>query len=135
MDEASVCGTTYCAELSENGEISEFTFRPEPYGLNCHDPADLSPAADLRCEAKRFVSLIRGHSKGARTDAALLNAGLIFYLAAKADSIGLASKAAAALFSGLAYHTLEKWVETQNKDPETGLKRLEGLAECKWGNY
>jgi anthranilate phosphoribosyltransferase len=108
MDEASVCGTTYCAELSQNGNIGEFTFRPE---------------------AKRFVSLIRGHSKGARTDAVLLNAGLIFYLAAKADSIGLGiEKAAAALLSGLAYNTLEKWVETQNKDPEAGLKRLEGLA-------
>jgi anthranilate phosphoribosyltransferase len=129
MDEASVCGTTYCAELSENGEICEFTFRPEQYGLSCHNPADLSPVNDIRHEAKRFVALIRGHSKGARTDATLLNAGLIFYLAAKAGNIGLGiEKAANALFSGLAYNTLEKWVETQNMDPETGLKRLEGLA-------
>ncbi|MEE4603927.1 MAG: anthranilate phosphoribosyltransferase [Desulfobacteraceae bacterium] len=129
MDEASVCGTTYCAELSENGEICEFTFRPEQYGLSCHNPADLSPVNDIRHEAKRFVALIRGNSRGARTDATLLNAGLIFYLAAKAGNIGLGiEKAANALFSGLAYNTLEKWVETQNMDPETGLKRLEGLA-------
>jgi anthranilate phosphoribosyltransferase len=129
MDEASVCGTTYCAELSENGEICEFTFRPEQYGLSCHNPADLSPVNDIHHEAKRFVALIRGNSRGARTDATLLNAGLIFYLAAKTGNIGLGiEKAANALFSGLAYNTLEKWVETQNMDPETGLKRLEGLA-------
>jgi anthranilate phosphoribosyltransferase len=129
MDEASVCGTTYCAELLENGEICEFTIRPEQYGLSCHDPADLSPANDIRHEAKRFVALIRGHSKGARADATLLNAGLIFYLAAKAGNIGLGiEKAATTLFSGLAYHTLEKWVETQNKDPYSGLKRLKSLA-------
>jgi anthranilate phosphoribosyltransferase len=129
MDEASVCGTTYCAELLENGEISEFTFRPEQFGLSSHDPVDLSPANDIRREAKKFVSLIRGKSKGARTEAALLNAGLIFYIASKADSIGLGiEKAASALFSGVAYNTLEKWVEAQNNDPETGLKRLEGLA-------
>jgi anthranilate phosphoribosyltransferase len=129
MDEASVCGTTHCAELLENGEISEFTFRPEQFGLSSHDPVDLSPANDIRREAKKFVSLIRGKSKGARTEAALLNAGLIFYIASKADSIGLGiEKAASALNSGVAYNTLEKWVEAQNNDPETGLKRLEGLA-------
>ena len=129
MDEASVCGTTYYAELSENGDISEFTFRPEHYGLSCHDPADLSPAEDIRQEAKKFVSLIRGKRNGARTEAALLNAGLIFWIASKADSIRLGiEKAASALHSGTAYNTLQKWVRAQNKDPETGLKRLESLA-------
>ncbi len=129
MDEASVSGTTYCAELSENGEISEFSFRPEDYGLSCHDPADLSPVDDIHQEAKKFVSLIRGKSNGARADAVLLNAGLIFCIASKADSIrhGI-EKAATALNSGAAYNTLQKWVGAQNKDPETGLKKLDGLV-------
>ena len=126
---ASVCGTTYCAELSENGDISEFSFRPEHYGLGCHDPGDLSPANDIRQEAKKFVSLVRGKSNGARTEAALLNAGLIFCLASKVDSIRLGiEKAASALSSGAAFDTLQKWVGAQNMDPETGLKRLEGLV-------
>ena len=33
MDEASVCGPTYCAELFENGDIYEFDFQPSDYGL------------------------------------------------------------------------------------------------------
>lgn len=125
MDEASVCGTTYCAELSDSGEIREFSFRPEQLGLNCTDPVQLIPADDIDREAKRFVSLIQGKSNGARKQAATLNAGLIFYAAGKADSIqdGI-REAAATVSNGMAYHTLEKWVETQNKDPESGLKRL-----------
>jgi anthranilate phosphoribosyltransferase len=130
MDEASVCGSTFCAELTDEGEIRQFSFRPEQVGLNCHDPVQLIPADDISREAKRFVSLIRGRSNGARKDAAILNAGLIFYTAGEAktiqDGIG---KALSALNDGIAYHTLEKWVEAQNEDPESGMKKLSDLIE------
>jgi anthranilate phosphoribosyltransferase len=128
MDEASVCGTTFCAELTDKGEIREFSFRPEKVGLNCHDPIHLIPADNIRREAKRFVSLIRGKGNDACKEAALLNAGLIFYTAGKADSIrdGI-EKAACVLNDGIAYHTLEKWVQAQNNDPELGMKKLADL--------
>jgi anthranilate phosphoribosyltransferase len=128
MDEASVCGSTICAELTEEGNIREFSFRPEQVGLNHHDPDQLVPVNDISREAKRFVSLIRGKSNGARKEAAILNAGLIFYTAGKAGTIqdGI-EKAACMLNDGAAYLTLEKWVEAQNKDPESGMKRLADL--------
>jgi anthranilate phosphoribosyltransferase len=128
MDEASVCGTTFCTELSDKGEIREFSFRPEQFGLKCHDPVQLVPADDICQEAKRFVSLVRGNSNGARKDAAILNAGLIFYAAGKADSIRAGiEKAASTLDNGKAYNTLERWVEAQNKDPHSGMERLANL--------
>ena len=128
MDEASVCGTTFCAELSNNGKISEFSIRPEQLGLNCHDPGELIPADEISQEAKRFVSLIRGNSNGARKEAAILNAGLIFYAAGKVDSIRAGIEmAATSLNGGTAYQTLEKWVKTQSEDPEAGMRRLAEL--------
>lgn len=128
MDEASVCGTTFCAELTDKGEICEFSFRPEQVGVNCHDPIHLIPANDIRQEARRFVSLIRGKGDDARKEAAVLNAGLIFYTAGKADTIqdGI-EKATSAMNNDIAYHTLEKWVKVQNKDPESGTKKLADL--------
>jgi anthranilate phosphoribosyltransferase len=128
MDEASVCGNTYCAELTSKGDIREFNFRPEHIGLNWHDPVGLVPASDIRQEAKKFVSLIRGKSNGARKEAAMLNAGLIYYIAGKADNIedGI-EKASSALNDGAAYQTLEKWVEAQNNDPELGMRKLADL--------
>jgi anthranilate phosphoribosyltransferase len=128
MDEASVCGSTFCTELTDGGELREFSFRPEDVGLNCHDPVQLVPDRDIGREAKRFVSLIRGKSNDARKAAAMLNAGLIFYTAGKAGNIqdGI-EKAACALSTGAAYQTLEKWVAAQNHDPESGLRRLADL--------
>jgi anthranilate phosphoribosyltransferase len=129
MDEASVCGTTFCAELTNKGEINEFSFRPEQVGVNCHDPNHLKPSNDIDQEAKNFVSLIRGKNNGARKEAAMMNAGLIFYTAGKADSIqdGI-DMAASDLNSGMAYHALEKWVAAQNKNPESGMKKLADLS-------
>jgi anthranilate phosphoribosyltransferase len=128
MDEASVCGTTFCAELTHKGDIRQYSFRPEHIGLNCHDPAGLLAADDISREAKRFVSLIRGKSNGARKAAVLLNAGLIYYAAGKADKIkdGI-GKALSALTDGAAYQILERWVGAQNRDPEAGMTRLAEL--------
>jgi anthranilate phosphoribosyltransferase len=128
MDEASVCGATFCAELSESGEIREFSIRPEAVGLSCHDPAELVPDKEIGREAKRFVSLIQGKSNGARNEAAILNAGLIFYAAGKVESIRAGIEmAVTAVNNGSAYHTLEKWVQTQSKHPEMGMRRLAEL--------
>jgi len=126
MDEASVCGATYCAELEPDGSIDEFTFHPSDYDLKIHNPADLAPAANIRQEAKNFVSLVRGQKNGARSDAAILNAGLIFYIADKADSIATGvQNATAALESGDVLTTLENWVVAQNRDPQKGRETLQ----------
>ena len=131
MDEASVCGRTYCAELKENGEIGEFDFRPEDYGLTTRDPFDLSPVPDMDREARDFVSLLRGEKSGARFEATALNAGLVFYVAGSAASIkeGV-NKACSILKQGSAFNTLENWVKIQNRDPKEGVKRLWALIQA-----
>ncbi len=128
MDEASVCGTTWCAEFFENGDINEYRFYPEDFSLEVHDPVELAPENDISMESKRFASLILGRENSARRDAAILNAGLIFYIAGQAENIenGI-EKAEKALSTGTAFENLRNWVKNQNREPEKGLKRLENL--------
>ncbi len=129
MDEASVSGPTHCARLFENGDIENFTIRPQDYGLGKGNPADLSPAPDMDCEARRFVDLINSRENGMRKEAVMINAALIFYVADMVPSIeaGL-EMAAGALESGAAFNTLAAWVSEQNRDPEKGIKTLERLV-------
>ncbi|NNG02383.1 MAG: anthranilate phosphoribosyltransferase [Desulfobacteraceae bacterium] len=129
MDEASVSGTTYCAELCSDGRIREFEFLPSDFGLDTHDPDLLAPTSEINTEARRFTSLITGKPIDARADAAALNAGLIFYVADRTGSIGDGVSAARdALRSGEAFTALENWVATQNTDPEKGLRTLHTLC-------
>ncbi|MBW2708499.1 MAG: anthranilate phosphoribosyltransferase [Deltaproteobacteria bacterium] len=130
MDEASVCGRTYCAELKEDGEITEYDFRSEDYGLTTCNPSDLAPVPDMDREARDFVALLRGEKDGARFEAAALNAGLIFYLAGNLPSIqdGV-DKACSLLKQGSAFNTLENWVKIQNRDPKKGVGRLWALTK------
>ena len=131
IDEASVCGTTWCAELDEAGCIHEYALSPSALGLNAIDPADLVPAADLPTEARRFVALIRGKKNGlaGRRQAVLLNTALILKVAGKAAAVAAGmERAAAAMDSGDAYRTLEAWVACQNRDPQRGLERLRSVT-------
>lgn len=131
MDEASVCGPTWCAELSDTGTIREYTLMPADLGIDRHDPAALAPEADRQEEARRFVRLIRGSENGrsARRQALVLNAALILTVAGKAASVPAAMiDAAAVIDSGRAYATLENWVAAQNRKPEDGLSRLHRLT-------
>jgi len=130
MDEASVCGITHCARVSEKNGIDEFTIDPRKLGLSVKDPADLSPEKDIETESKRFVALLSNNENSARKDAALLNAGLIFLAADRAASLedGI-EQAAKLLEAGTAFETLEKWVKAQNIDPKKGLKKLHRLIQ------
>ncbi len=130
MDEASVSGTTDCAELFDDGRIATFSFSPQDFGLKSHDPLFLVPSPDIQSEAKAFVDLISGRKNGARKDAAILNAGLIYYIAGVSEDIksGI-EKANAMLDSGVAFKALENWVISQNNDPDKGMGRLKSLKQ------
>ncbi len=132
MDEASVCGTTWCARLNTDGHIDTFTLEPEQWGLRRHDPAGLCPEPDLNQEARRFTALIQGRENGtgARRQAVVLNAALILTVAGTVASLdaGLAA-AGAAIDGGVAFDTLHRWVAAQNRHPEDGLARLHRLAD------
>jgi len=130
MDEASVCGTTFCARISGDNAIEEFSLDPKRLGLKVQDCSDLSPEPGIEIEARRFVSLMTGREEGARKDAVLLNAGLIHYAAGKVSSVeqGI-EQAARALEKGKAFDTLEKWVAAQNREPQKGLDTLHRLVQ------
>ncbi len=128
MDEASVSGETFCAELHENGSISEFSIRPEDAGLKTHSPEPLLSSGDINDESRKFVNLMEGRAEKARLDAAALNAALIFYTAKRCDTIKEGTqKALNILESGSAAKTLRKWVEAQNSCSSTGLEILDRL--------
>lgn len=129
MDEASICGITHCARVSGDEEISEFTIDPKKLGLAATPPQTLAPEPKLSLESKRFAALMNNKESGPRKDAALLNAGLIFLAADKVTSLeeGI-ERAAKLLEKGQAFATLERWVTSQNTDPEKGLKTLHSLV-------
>jgi anthranilate phosphoribosyltransferase len=131
MDEASVCGPTYCARLCESGEIETFVIHPEDYGLGAGFSGQLAPAGGIHAEAKRFVDLIGNREGGIRKEAVLLNAALVFYAADAVTSIqsGL-GEAAGVLESGRAFDALSAWVAAQNRNPREGLQRLEQYTDC-----
>jgi anthranilate phosphoribosyltransferase len=127
MDEASVCGDTQMAELTPDGRIETFTLRPSDVGLNVHATDHLVPG-DIPTEAQRFVRLLKGDENRARTDAAVLNAGLISYITGQAATIREGTALAeSALGSQKAYGLLEKWVTAQNRYPEQGFSKLKSL--------
>jgi anthranilate phosphoribosyltransferase len=127
MDEASICGTTFAAEL-QDGEIEEFSFEPEECGLKRHAPGPLKADSNRETAAVETVRLLSGTVDGARRDAVVLNAGLLFYLKDMAETIrGGVKKAEEVLESGKVMDTLQQWVSTQNRTPDAGLKRLKGL--------
>ena len=127
MDEASVCGLTHAAQLRD-GDISTISFTPEAYGLSRHHPEELAADDDQNVAAQKMADLISGKESGARLDAVLLNAGLIFEVSRKAKSVkeGVA-QARAIIASGQALESLKKWVQAQNRNPEAGLATLEAL--------
>ena len=130
MDEASVCGTTYAAELRD-GRIDEFSFEPEECGLQRHAPEPLKADRDRETAAVETVRLLSGTVNGARRDAVLLNAGLLFYLKDMADTIrGGVERAEQILESGKVIDTLQQWVSAQNREPEAGLKQLKELISA-----
>jgi anthranilate phosphoribosyltransferase len=132
MDEASVCGTTWCAELTEDGHIREFALEPSRLGMGNHDPGALCPESDLVKESRRMVALIRGQENGTSTrrQAILLNTAMILKVAGKTDTIAAGMNlAAAAIDNGDAWRTLENWVTTQHRNPQKGLACLHRLQQ------
>ena len=78
MDEISISDTTNVAEL-KNGEITEYTIRPEDFGLQQH------PIASIRVndatESLEMVTSVLNNDDSPARDIVLLNAGAAIYVA------------------------------------------------------
>lgn len=110
MDEASVIGRTQVAELMEDGSVKRYSFYPADLGIQVGDPEDLRPLGDRTKEAERMRRILSGQGTTTESDVVSLNAGLIFYLTNKAESIEAGYRMASkTLASGKALTLLEHW--------------------------
>jgi len=131
FDEASVCGQTKGLHLKD-GTITEFTLRPEQFGMTVHTPEEIAAVNDIDEAAQHMYWLLAGEGQVAQCDVVILNSALIFYVQEVVATIEAGvQKAREILMSGGALNALERWVEVQNNDPAAGLAKLNKLSEKK----
>lgn len=130
MDEGSVCGLTSGVHLKD-GTLAEFSFHPEDCGLKTHSPQLLAADPDKKNSAVKMYQLLAGKGDKARSEAVILNSGLIFYVQGMVATIAEGVvKARDLLLSGQALISLHRWIEIQNDDPGSGFARLADLKRA-----
>jgi anthranilate phosphoribosyltransferase len=112
--------------LREKGLLESFTFLPEDVGLKRGRPEELLSSGRPEEEATRLVRLLSGRENGSRLDAICLNASPMFLLAGRVADLHAGIKLSRDLIhSGKALIQLERWVASQNRNPQAGLDRLD----------
>lgn len=110
LDEISIGAPTRVAELLD-GEIREYTLRPEDFGLQTA-PLDTVRVTSVEASAALLRGVLKGQAGPAR-DIVLLNAGAAIYAGGGADSLADGvRRAAAAIDSGAARERLEQLQQT-----------------------
>ena len=128
MDEASVCGETICAELTETGTTRRFAFFPGDLGLGSYSSVELAPELDLERGTVDFLKILLGKGTHARRDSVILNAALGLYVAGVSSTLQQGVHTAREILaSGAALDSLRNWVRHQNRQPEAALERLASL--------
>ena len=126
MDEASNLGPTAVCQLRENGLLERFTFLPEDVGLKRGRAEELLSSGRPEQEASRLVRLLSGRENGSRLDVICLNAAPMFLLAGRVRDLPAGIELSRDLIhSGKALLQLERWVASQNRNPQAGLDRLD----------
>jgi anthranilate phosphoribosyltransferase len=82
-DEMTITGTTWVAQLGENGDISETEMHPEDFGLPVH-PFEAIVGGTPEANGNAFRALLDG-APGAYRDAVLLNAAAALVVAGKTN--------------------------------------------------
>lgn len=128
MDEASTLGTTWLAELTEDGRIREYTIHPEELGIPRGVAEELRPPGDTQAAAALLMTILTGQGTPTQRDIVALNAGLVAYVSGQAETIGAGYEMALeSLATGLAYEKLAAWVATQTTDPAASRAKLEAF--------
>lgn len=111
MDEISVSAGTQVSELTESGQILNYTVTPGQFGLPCY-AADELRGSDAVGNAEIARRLLAGEERGAKRSAVLLNAGAALYISGLAADLrdGI-QKAAASIDNGDALRKLRDMVE------------------------
>ena len=109
MDEISLCGKTYVAEL-KLGKIETYEITPEEFGFSRVNLSDLV-VQNQEESVNAFITAIRG-SKSPFLDAVLLNAGAAIYLAGIAENLKAGiHKARVTIEEGRAERKLKSLIE------------------------
>jgi anthranilate phosphoribosyltransferase len=129
MDEISTLGETLVAELTEEGEILEYTIHPKDLGIRIGSQAAILHQGDRNSEALSLLRVLAGLDKGDRRDIVCLNAAPLLYMMGHASDLKEgAEKAGDILDSERSISKLRAWVAEQNSDPKESLERLDGMT-------
>ncbi len=127
MDEISVLGITRIVELN-GGDLNSYDISPEVMNISRGTYDDIKPLEDVGSEAVEFLKAFSHPTASKRVDAICANAAPILYIYGKTDNlVDGAEMARESLTSGRAFDQLKLWVETQNRRPREGMKKLERL--------
>lgn len=114
LDEISICGpTSVCA--FHNGQFKRYTIKPEEVGLKRYDKSELLGGTPQE-NAEITKAILTGKEKGAKRDAAVINAAAALFVAGKTTSMKAAVKMAEeTIDSGKAYAKLEEFIKLSNQ--------------------
>lgn len=113
LDEISASAPTSVCEI-DNGNFKKYVITPEEFGLSRCAKTDLLGGTPQE-NAEITKAILKGE-KGAKRDAAVLNAGAALYVAGKAASIADGIKLAQEIIdSGKALEKMEQFVECSNQ--------------------
>lgn len=131
IDELSPVANSLVAELEEDGRIREYEICPQKLGLNKNARLyEIARKDSVQEEALRLLKIVSGKDKGTLYETVCLNAAPVFYVSGAVSSFKQGMEKSRELVdSGKVLDRLCKWVEVQNKEPGTGMKRLERLLE------
>ena len=129
MDELSTIGESIVNEFFPDGRDITYSIVPEDVGISRTDFGQIAATGDLQSEAVRFLKVIAGVEHPECKDIACLNAGAIFYLTGKADSIREGVIRARELIdTKMALEKMCEWVAVQTDTDQSGLPALVNLS-------
>jgi anthranilate phosphoribosyltransferase len=109
LDEITIAGKTRIGEL-KNGEVSEYTIRPEDFGMKV-SAIETIQVQDSE-QSKALLQSVLDNQPGPALDIVLLNAGAAIYVSGVADTLKQGViRARAAVESGAAKEKLRQLVE------------------------
>ncbi len=108
MDEITVSDKTEVSELAADGSVRRYLIDPKEFGIKSAKPGELKGGLNAAENAAIMTAVLDNTSKGAKTDAALLNAAAAIYVSGRTDDMYSAFKLAKqSLESGAAVSKLK----------------------------
>ncbi|MDR3002067.1 MAG: anthranilate phosphoribosyltransferase [Fibromonadaceae bacterium] len=114
LDEISLCAPTFVCEVKD-GWVRSYTITPEQFGFKRCSKEDLQGGSPV--ENARILKALLSGEKGAKKDAAILNAAAAMFISGKYESIEKAVKIADEVVeSGKAIKKLEEFIRFSNME-------------------